>query len=65
MNEPTNIEDLKEVDIDLYTGFMMLREYTKPDIEQSFCLFFQATYTVWGEIFYEDLKQNGYNIAVT
>ncbi|CAD8086835.1 unnamed protein product [Paramecium primaurelia] len=58
-------EDLKELDMETYTGFQFLREQTDPKIIESLCLTFNATYKVWGENYYEDLKPNGFQINVT
>ncbi|CAD8173650.1 unnamed protein product [Paramecium octaurelia] len=63
--EKVKEEDLKELDMETYTGFQFLREQTDPKVVQSLGLTFNATYKVWGETYFEDLKPNGFQIEVT
>lgn len=49
MNEPVGLEDLKELDFELYQGLIKLREYKQPDLENAFMLTFSVVYTIWGE----------------
>ncbi|CAD8210360.1 unnamed protein product [Paramecium pentaurelia] len=58
-------EDIKELDMETYTGFQFLREQTDPKVVESLGLTFSGTYKVWGQNYFEDLKPNGFQIAVT
>ncbi|CAD8201740.1 unnamed protein product [Paramecium octaurelia] len=64
-NEKVTEEDLKELDMEIYTGFQYLREQTDSNLIQSLALNFNASYVVWGEAYFDDLKPNGFQINVT
>ena len=49
MGEELVEDDLKDLDIDLYTAFIKLREYKGDDLQDVFLLTFSATYDVFGE----------------
>ncbi|CAD8097359.1 unnamed protein product [Paramecium sonneborni] len=63
--EQVNEDDMKELDMETYTGFQFLREQTDPKVIESLSLTFNATYKVWGQSYYEDLKPNGNQLGVT
>ncbi|CAD8203627.1 unnamed protein product [Paramecium octaurelia] len=64
-NEKVTEEDLKELDMEIYTGFQYLREQTDSNLISNLALNFNASYVVWGEAYFDDLKPNGFQVNVT
>eukprot|EP00854_Cymbomonas_tetramitiformis_P005952 gene5952-7156_t len=64
MGHETTLEDLKEVSPDVYKGLVNLLEF-EGSVEENFGLNFQVNYEVLGEMYTEDLCENGGNITVT
>ncbi|XP_014250141.1 probable E3 ubiquitin-protein ligase HERC4 isoform X2 [Cimex lectularius] len=65
LHEPVGIEDLKEYSPSLAKGLKSLLEYEGTDIEEVFCLKFEITRDVFGQLKSSVLKPNGGNISVT
>lgn len=44
LGEPTCLEDLKEIDIELYKGLVSILEYKEDNLTEVFALTFQVAY---------------------
>ncbi|CAK71253.1 unnamed protein product (macronuclear) [Paramecium tetraurelia] len=65
MNEPTCLEDLKELDLEVYKGLNALAQYEQDNIEDVFALNFTITETIRDDIINVELLPNGTEIMVT
>ncbi|XP_049804341.1 probable E3 ubiquitin-protein ligase HERC4 isoform X1 [Schistocerca nitens] len=65
LNEPVSLQDLKGLSPSMAKSLQDLLDYEEPDIEDVFCLTFEITREVYGEVKNLPLKADGSNIPVT
>lgn len=64
LNEPTSIEDIKEIHPYIYKGFKEILAYDG-DVKNTFCLTFEIEYEAFYQKFKYNLKEKGSEIPVT
>ncbi|KAL1117573.1 hypothetical protein AAG570_003888 [Ranatra chinensis] len=65
LGKPVGLDDLKDLTPSLAKGLNDLLEYDQPDVEDVFCLKFELSREVYGEVRTCPLKSNGSEIPVT
>ncbi|KAK9506239.1 hypothetical protein O3M35_008210 [Rhynocoris fuscipes] len=65
LHEPVDLQDLKDLSPSLAKGLQDLLDYSEPDLEDVFCLKFEISRDVFGEVKTHELKPGGSGISVT
>ncbi|XP_073978964.1 HECT and RLD domain containing E3 ubiquitin ligase 4 isoform X2 [Rhodnius prolixus] len=64
LHEPVDLQDLKDLSPSLAKGLQDLLEYSEEDVEAIFCMKFEISRDVYGEVKTHELKPGGSNIPV-